>query len=159
MGKFVNRNVSIVISNIPFAQGGTVPVTAGVNGGVDISGYANKCEITDTADKIEFTGFSANGYKEYGQGLKDATIALTVFNDFLGTATPFGQLQPMYTSGSAYPITVTPNSATKGTANPAISMIARIYSYTPLAGGIGDASSFDIEFANAGTAGLTYATA
>lgn len=159
MAKFVNRNVSITIGNIPYGGGGTIPVTAGVNGGVDISGYANKCEITDEADKVEFTGFSSAGYKEFGQGLHDATISLTVFNDFYGTATPYGQLQPMYQSGSAYPITILPNGSTVGTANPRISMIGRIYAFSPLQGGIGDASSFDVSFANAGTAGLQYATA
>lgn len=155
MGKFVQRNVSITVGT----GGGTIPAVAGAGGAVDISGYANKCEITDEADKVEFTGFSANGYKEFGQGMRDGNINLTLFNDFVGTTTPYAVIQPLYSSGSAFPVTILPNGSTVGTANPRISMIARVYSFSPLTGGIGDASSFDVTFANAGSAGLTYATA
>jgi hypothetical protein len=33
-----------------------------------------------------------------------------------------------------------------------------MFGYNPLAGGVGDASTFDTEFRNAGTAGIQYAT-
>lgn len=147
MAKFVQRDV--FIGFISSAGAGTVT----------LSNYANKCEIRDEADKVEFTGFSSNAYKEYGQGLHDATISLTLFNDFVGTATPFGQLQPVYSSGGTFGIVVRPTSSAVGTANPQWSMTGRIFAFSPLSGGIGDASSFDVDIANASSAGLTYATA
>jgi hypothetical protein len=37
-------------------------------------------------------------------------------------------------------------------------MTAKLYSYSGIAGGIGDASTFDASFRNAGTAGLVWGT-
>jgi hypothetical protein len=42
---------------------------------------------------------------------------------------------------------------------PRIELItAKMYGYNPLAGAVGDGSTMDVEFSNAGTAGLTYGT-
>ena len=47
-----------------------------VNGTV-LSDHANQITIEDAAEEVDFTGFTAAGYREFGQGLKDATITAT----------------------------------------------------------------------------------
>jgi hypothetical protein len=153
MAKFVQKDVYIAV-------GGTVGAGT-ISGGTAISNYANKCEITDEADKVEFTGFSANAYKEYGPGLKDASINVTLFNDFASTAAqgaPYALLQPVYASGGTFGIEIRPTSAARSTSNPGMVMTVRMYSFSPLQGGIGDASAFDCSFSNASSTGLQYLT-
>jgi hypothetical protein len=54
-GKHVLRNAYIAIN------------------GTALSDHASSLEVEDEAEEVEFTGFSPNGYREFGQGLKDAT--------------------------------------------------------------------------------------
>lgn len=139
MGKYVLKDAYIAIN-------GTV-----------VSNYASSCELEDTADEIDFTGFSANGYKELGQGLKDATITVTFFSDF-ASAGINNIIQPLYASGGTFGVEIRPTSAAVSATNPKATMTARIYSYSGISGGVGDASTFDAAFRNAGTAGLVWGT-
>ena len=128
--------------------------------GTAVSNFASSCELEDTADEIDFTGFSTAGYKEIGQGLKDATISVTFFSNF-GTAVGdqvHSILQPLYQSGGTFSVEVRPTSAIVSATNPKATMTARIYSYSGISGGVGDASTFDAAFRNAGTAGLVWGT-
>lgn len=131
-----------------------------VNGTV-VSNLANSCQIEDSADEVDFTGFSTNGYKEIGQGLKDATISSTFFSDFSAAGTNAGInniLQPLYASGGTFLVEIRPTSSAVSSTNPRGSMIARLYSYSGISGAVGDAATFDAAFRNAGTAGLTWGT-
>jgi hypothetical protein len=139
MGKYVLRDAYIAIN-------GTV-----------VSNYASSVELADDADDIDFTGFSSAGYKEIGQGLKDATITCTFFSDFAAGGIN-GIIQPLYASGGTFGVEVRPTSAAVSATNPKATMTARIYSYSGIAGGVGDASTFDAAFRNAGTAGLVWGT-
>lgn len=130
----------------------------GING-VAYSNYANSVELSDEADEVEVTGFSTAGYKEYAVGLRDATVTVTFFNDFSGgTASLHSVLSALYTAGGTLALEIRPTSSGAGSANPKATMTSRLYSYSGLAGGVGDASSFDCTFRNAGTSGLVWAT-
>jgi hypothetical protein len=126
--------------------------------GTALSDHASSLQIEDTADEIDFTSFSPNGYKEIGQGLKDATITCTFFQDYAALSV-HSILQPLYASGGTFTVAVRPDAASAVSAtNPGGTMIARIYSYPGLAGNVGEANTFDASFRNAGTAGLTWGT-
>ena len=130
-----------------------------INGTV-LSNFANHVDIDDSADEIDFTGFSTNGYKEIGQGLKDATINVTWFQNF-GTATGdtlHSILQPLYQSGGTFGVEVRPTSNAVSSTNPKATMTARLYSYSGIAGDVGAALTMDIAMRNAGTAGLVWGT-
>ena len=43
--------------------------------GTTLSDHANSITITDEAEEVDLTGFTAAGYREFGPGLKDVTIA------------------------------------------------------------------------------------
>ena len=125
--------------------------------GTDLSDHASSVTLEDSADEVEFTSFGA-GYREFGQGLKDATITASVFNDY-DAAQVDSVLNPLYASGGTFDVTVKADSATTSGSNPIWTLTSRIYSYSPVAGAVGDANTTDLTFRNAGTAGLTRGTA
>jgi hypothetical protein len=139
-GKHVLRNAYIAIN------------------GTALQDHASALELEDEAEEVEFTGFSPNGYREYGQGLKDATVTVTFFQDY-GTGSVHRILRPLYESGGTFSLAVGPEAGAAISAdNPRGTMISRIYSYGGLSGEVGEAATFEATFRNAGTAGLTWGT-
>lgn len=126
--------------------------------GTAISDYCSDIEIQDTTDEIEVTGFNSSGYKEYAPGFSDAQVTATIFADFSGTASPHAILQPLYANKGTFTLTVRDTQAGVGADNPQATMIAKLYSYSPISGAVGNAASFSAAFRNAGTAGLTWGT-
>lgn len=126
--------------------------------GSDISDHVSSVTLEDTADEVEFTAFSPNGYREFGPGLKDATVTATVFNDY-DAGEIDSIIEPLYRNGGTFTVTVKPSSAATSATNPQYSMVSRVYGYSPIAGGVGDANTTDLTFRNASTAGLTRGTA
>jgi hypothetical protein len=141
MAKFVLRDAYIAIN------------------GTAISDHVSSVTVEDSADEVDFTAFSANAYREFGQGLKDATITLTAFQDYAGASAIYNIFQPLYASGGTFSVEVRPTSAAVGTANPKATMTGRLYTFSPISGAVGDAASTDISIRNAGTLGLVMATA
>lgn len=127
-----------------------------INGTV-LSNFASHIDIDDSAEEIDFTGFSTAGYREIGHGLKDATINVTWFQDF-AAASVHAILQPLYSSGGTFSIEVRPTSTTVTATNPKATMTGRLFSYSGIAGDVGDALTLDIAVRNAGTAGLAWGT-
>lgn len=128
--------------------------------GTALSSFANHVDIDDAAEELDFTGYSSAGYREIGGGLKDATINVTFFSNF---GTTVGDqvhsiLQPLYASSGTFAIELRPTSAAVTATNPKLTMTARILSYSGLAGDVGDVSTFDASFRNAGTAGPVWGT-
>jgi hypothetical protein len=126
-------------------------------GGTVLSDHANSVELTDEADEVELTSFGPNAYKEYAQGMKDATIACTFFSDF-AAGSVHSTLQPLYSAGGTFAVEVRPTSAAVSAANPAARMTGRLYAYSGIRGGVGDAATFDASIRNASGSGLVWGT-
>ena len=140
MAKFVLRNAFIQIN------------------GVNLSDHCSSVQVESTADEIDFTAFTPAGYREFGQGFKDATITATFFQDY-AAASVHQTLQPLYDAGGTFALYVKAEATTTTSTNPRIEMAtARMFGYNPLAGAVGEASTMDVSFRNAGTAGITYGT-
>ena len=123
------------------------------------SDHANKVTISQDIDDVDTTTFGPGSFKSYSQGMSDATITATFYQDFSqGTASLDSALYGLWSGRGTFGIEVRPTSGTAGTANPKYTMTARLYNYTPLDGSVGDASALDCTFRNAGTAGITRAT-
>lgn len=126
--------------------------------GVDLSDHASSVTVETTADEIDLTSFGPSGYREFGQGYKDATITATFFQDY-AAASVHATLQPLYDTGGTFSVHVKSENATTTATNPRISLTtARMFGYNPLAGAVGEAATMDVSFRNAGTAGVTYGT-
>lgn len=120
---------------------------------VDLSDHCSSVSIENSADEVDFTAFGTAGYREFGQGLKDATITASFFNDH-AAASVADTHQPLFSSGSTFPVKVWPNAS--GTV--VYTMTARLYSNPTLAGAVGEANVIDVTYRNAGTAGVTRGT-
>jgi len=125
--------------------------------GTSLSDHASNITIEDAAEEIDFTSFSANGYREIGPGLKDATVTATFFQDF-AAASVHTILQPLYQAGGTFALEIRPVNATVTATNPKATMTARLYSYAGIAGGVGEALTMDCSFRNGGTSGLVWGT-
>jgi len=129
-----------------------------VNGSV-VSDHVQSLTLEDSAEEIDFTAMSAAGYREIGQGLKDATVTVTFFGDFAAAPTPIHTiLQPLYASGGTFPVEIRPTSAVVSATNPKATMTARLFAYSGISGAVGEAATFEAALRNAGTAGLVWGT-
>ena len=124
--------------------------------GTNLSDHVSSVTLEDTADEVEFTAFGAD-YREYGQGLKTASITLEVFQDFAASSVD-SVMEPLYNSGGTFNIEVRPTSSTVSATNPKYTMVGRLFSYSPLQGAVGDANTPSVTINNAGTAGLVRGT-
>ena len=134
MAKEVLRNVKITVNS------------------VDLSDHCSSVSIESSADEVELTSFGA-GFRKFGQGLKDATITASYFNDH-AAASVADTHQPLYSSGGTFPVKVWPDAA--GTV--VYTMTARLYSNPTVAGAVGEANTVEVTYRNAGTAGVTRST-
>jgi len=139
MAKKVLNNVQIVVN------------------GVDLSDHAHTCVLSDSAAQVDFTAFGGNGYQQFGQGLKTAQITVDFFDDQAASSV-FATLQPLYQSGSAFPVTILEDSTVGASiTNQRGSMVSRLYDFSPINGQVGGAASFQAQFHNAGS-GIVWGT-
>ena len=124
--------------------------------GTNLSDHVSSVTLEDTADEVEFTAFGAD-YREYGQGLKTASITLEVFQDFAASSVD-SVMEPLYSSGGTFDIEVRTTSSSVSSTNPKYTMVGRLFSYSPLQGAVGDANTTSVTINNAGTAGLVRGT-
>jgi hypothetical protein len=120
---------------------------------VDISDHCSSVALTDEADEVDLTAFGV-GYREAGQGLKTSSITATFFNDHAASSVA-ATLQPLYESGGTFDVKVWPESSD----TIVYTQRSRLYQKPLMSGAVGDASTVDVTFANAGTAGITRGTA
>lgn len=139
MGKFVLKDCYVAIN------------------GTAISDHCSSASIENTYDEVDFTTFTSSNYREFGQGLGDATITLTVFQDFAASSVD-AIFWPLAQSGGTFSVEVRPTSAAASSTNPKYTMTGRLFTFNPLAGAVGDAATTDIPIRNAGTAGLVRGT-
>jgi hypothetical protein len=125
--------------------------------GTAISDHTFNLSLEDTADEVEFTAFGPSAYREFGQGLKDANVSISVFNDYASGSID-SIFEPLYRTGGTFLFEARPTSAAVSSTNPKYTMTARTYSYSPLTGAVGEANQTEIGIRNAGTAGLVKGT-
>lgn len=121
---------------------------------VDLTDHCSSVTLESSAEEQDLTAFSTNGFRDIWQGLKDATISATYFNDH-AAASVADTHQPFFTSGGTFPVKVWPNAS--GTI--VYTMTARLFQNPMIAGAVGEANTIEIGYRNAGTAGISRGTA
>lgn len=134
MGKLILVNASIVID------------------GTDLSKRATQVAIDPQSDEVDLTTFQEE-WKETGVGLKDATMQVTFIQD-LEAGMVDSVLWPHFKNGDTFVIEVKASKAAKSASNPLWKMTSRLFTYSPLSGSVGQASTTQVTFKNAGEAGL-----
>lgn len=126
--------------------------------GVDLSDHCSAVAIEASADEVDVTGFTA-AFRETMPGLQDATITATFYQDFASSEVD-QTLWTLFTNGSTFSVVVKASTAATSSTNPSFTMTSRLYSYSPIAGAVGEASTTDVTFRNADqSTGVTRATA
>lgn len=120
--------------------------------GTDLSDHVSNVTLEDSADEVEVTGM-AETYKEFIPGLKDSTCTVTFFQDYAGSSVD-ATIGASYYANASGTLKVNPDNS--GTV--IYTETAKIYSFSPVNGGPGDANNMEVSFRNAGTLGLTRGT-
>jgi hypothetical protein len=138
MAKFVLKNAVVTVNS------------------VDLSDHISQVTVETNHDEVDVTSFGST-YREILQGMGDATITLSFFQDF-AAAKVDATLWPLADAGTTFPVVVKPTSASVSSTNPSYSMTGIILNYNPIDGAVGDASTTEVTIRNASSTGLTRAT-
>lgn len=123
--------------------------------GDDISDHVSSVTIETTRDEVDVTAFGAN-FREILPGLGDATITLSIFQDFASNEID-QNLWVHSQETDPFEVTVKPTDAAVSVTNPEYSMNSLLFSYNPIAGAVGEASTTEVVFRNATQTGLVRA--
>lgn len=125
--------------------------------GTSLSDHCSSITVETTADEVDLTAFGAT-YREFGQGLQDATITATFFQDYASGSVD-AVLWPLANSGGTFDVSVAAVAGAISGTNPSYTLRARLFGFNPLGGAVGEASTTDVAFRNAAQTGLTRGTA
>lgn len=139
MGKVVLRDASITVD------------------GVDLSDHCTTVTVEDGAADVDATAFGSV-YTSAVKGLRTAQITATFQQDF-ATGSVDATLNALNNQEEPFEVVVVPTSASVGATNPSYTLPeAMLLGYTPLSGGVGDLSTTDVTFSNAGASGVVRGT-
>lgn len=128
------------------------PTTQVTLNGTDISQYVTNITVNDEHDQVDVTGFKQS-YRQFLPGLGNAEVTTTLLQEY-GSTQPDGLIYPLYANKTAGTLKVTDTSSTV-----VYTAISQPYNYSPFSGGVGDAQTIEVTWANASTAGLSRGTA
>lgn len=134
MGKFVLKKPVITID------------------GTDLTKRISAVTIDMPDDEVDVTAFGSD-YKETEMGMRDASIALTMFQDFAASSVD-AVLWPLKKESKKFLIKVATAEGEPATDKPVYLMAGKLFGYSPLAGGVGDASSTEPTIKNITNLGI-----
>jgi hypothetical protein len=127
--------------------------------GVDLSDHCTQVEVNISAEDIDATTMVAAG-QALGtvrrQGKRDDMFTMSFLSDFASSEVD-ATLWPLVNTGSVFPVTVKHTDAVTSATNPIYSGSCIMTSYQPIAGGVGDLATTDVDFPVTGV--ITRATA
>ena len=135
MAKFVATDMAVVLNS------------------VDLSDHVASVTFSAGVDEVESTAFGAGGH-EYVGGLENGSVSIDWHHDY-AAGEVYATIQPLV--GSTASITVYPDGTTASGTNPSVSADVLVSDWEPIAGQVGDLSTFSVTWPVSGT--VTYATA
>lgn len=128
--------------------------TVTLNGGT-VSPSVARAELVLSSAEVDVTDFGSNGWTEVIGGLKSGTVSLDFHSDF-GAGAVSTLFQDLV--GTIGTVTMIAGNGTAPSATtPRYTATVLINSFTPIAGAVGDLSTFSVSFPTTGA--VTYATA
>jgi hypothetical protein len=126
--------------------------------GTDLSIFGFSLDTPDARDEVDVSGFNSAGTREYLPGQRDQTITIGFLQSF-GTSEVHRTLQPLYESGTTFPISVVPDSsAAVSASNPSFGGTASLYSYNGLSGQLNARGEITATFRPATNTGFQWGT-
>lgn len=128
--------------------------TVTLNGGT-VSPNVARAELVLNSAEVDVTDFGSGGWTEVIGGLKSGTVSLDFHSDF-GAGAVSALFQDLV--GTIGTVTLIAGNGTAPSATtPRYTATVLINSFTPIAGAVGDLSTFSVSFPTSGSVG--YATA
>jgi len=126
--------------------------------GVELGNYAFNLDTPDEKEQVDVSGFNPSGTREYLPGLRDQSIVVQFLQGF-GSGEPHRVLQPLYESGTTFPVSIRPDAtAGIGPGNPTFSGTATLYAYDGLSGALNARGEITATFRPATSAGFQWGT-
>lgn len=123
--------------------------------GTDISSNCARAELVINAAEVDVTDFGSQGWTEVIGGLKSGTVSLDFHSDF-GAGAVSSLFQTLV--GTIGTVTLIAGNGTAPSAStPRYTATVLVNSFTPVAGAVGDLSTFSVSFPTTGA--VSYATA
>lgn len=122
--------------------------------GSDISAATARAELVINSAEVETTDFGSNGWTEVIGGLKSGSVTLDFHSDY-GVGGISALLDDLV--GTIGTVSIVANGTAKSATSPEWTAEVLISSFTPVAGAVGDLSTFSVTFPTTGA--VTYATA
>jgi hypothetical protein len=126
-----------------------VKVVGSGGGTTDLSDHFSELTIEDTRDEVDVTGFTTNEFREFLPGFRDVTVTLSAFQDEASGSVD-SVFYPLYANSSDGTIRMRSDNAS----TIVHTLVFKLYSYSPIAGAVGDANTTEITLRPSGTAGL-----
>lgn len=123
--------------------------------GSDISSNCARAELVINAAEVDTTDFGSGGWTEVIGGLKSGSVALDFHSDFGSGAVSNLFADLVGTIGTVTIIAANGTAASATT--PQYTAEVLVNSFTPIAGAVGDLSTFSVSFPTTGA--VSYATA
>lgn len=123
--------------------------------GSDVSSSCARAELVINAAEVTTTDFGSAGWTEVIGGLKSGSVSLDFHADF-GAGAVSSLFQPLVgTIGTV--VLIAANGTAASATTPAYTATVLVNSFTPIAGAVGDLSTFSVTFPTTGA--VSYATA
>lgn len=124
---------------------------------VNLSNWTFDVQIEDTKDKLETSGFSPTGARDYVPGLREQTVTIQVRHD-QATGGPWATVRPLYEGGSAFPFFVQRDSdAGTSATNMIYGGTASVFSF-PVSATLNEVEETEYEFSPAAGAVFSWGT-
>ncbi len=131
-----------------------VTATAVKIGTTNVSDSIASATLELTSADVDVTDFSSNGWTEVIGGLKSGTLSLDIHADNgVGAITTI--LNPLL--GTIATVVIAPNGTVGSSSNPIYTVPILVNSFSPVAGAVGDLSTFSVSFPTSGS--VSFATA
>lgn len=117
--------------------------------GDDITGSVARAELVISAAEVDVTDFASNGFTEIVGGLKSGSVSLDFHSDFgaggLSTVVTEAEVGTLGTV-----VIIAGNGTAASSATPAFTAVCMVSSVTPVAGAVGDLSTFSVTWPTSG---------
>jgi len=131
-----------------------VTATAVKIGSTNVSDSIASATLELTSSDVDVTDFSSNGWTEVIGGLKSGTLSLDIHADN-GVGAISTIINPLL--GTIATVTIAPNGTVGSSSNPIYTVPVLVNSFSPVAGAVGDLSTFSVSFPTSGS--VSFATA
>lgn len=116
-------------------------------GATDVSANCASATLELTAADVDVTDFGGSGWTEVIGGLKSGTVTLDFHSDY-GVGGINTILNPLL--GTVATVTLIPNGTAVSSTNPQWTVPVLVNSISPVAGAVGDLSTFSVSFPTSG---------